>query len=104
MPTPLLRRCLLAGLLLAGGCHSSPIQLPKLRARHPAVEKAAYRLHDPFPDDTLGPETQIRPRGFDLQRTEPRRAAEVEALLHGTDPAQPGPPTSGHRYPGAVRY
>jgi hypothetical protein len=52
-------------------------------------------LHDPLPERDLGPDMQVRPRGFNEQRSEPRRTLEGRGMI-GT-PALPGqqlPPTA----------
>ena len=40
------------------------------------VENERYQLHDPFPDSSAGPDTMVRPRGYERQRTESRQAIE----------------------------
>jgi hypothetical protein len=64
------------------------------------VEKQSYRIHDPFPDEDLGPDTMTRPRGFVEPRSEPRKILESRSLL-GLD-AVPAPSNS-FNYPDAVR-
>ncbi len=100
--------CLLAAGLLLPGC-LTPIntRLPSLVPSHPSVEKRSYERHDPFPDRWLGPDTQVRPRGFNNQRTEPRRALE-ERLFQGNAAQRPGPANGpdirGSKYRNSVRY
>lgn len=67
---------------ILSGCRYDPkrFQLPELQARHPEVGRRVSEYHDPYPDDTLGPGTNSRPRGFDRQRTATRRAAELRAV------------------------
>ena len=67
--------------------------MPQLMPRHPAAEQRAAEYHDPFPDESIGPSTGNRPRGFTRQRTEPRRAAELRGI-HLLDPSDRLPPTS----------
>ena len=56
------------------------------------AENERYQLHDPFPDRTAGPDTMVRPRGYDRQRSESRQAIEntmPEGVRGGR--AVPGP-------------
>ena len=107
MRSTLLRSCLLWGLLLNFGC-ISPLntRLPTVESRHPELEKRSYERHDPFADRLKGPDTQTRPRGFDIQRTEPRRALE-DRMLQGSplenEPPAPRLPRTGWRYPNVVQ-
>ena len=96
----------LAGLLGLGcfavcGC-LTPMntRLPTLASPPAPVEKQSYRIHDPFPDEDLGPDTMTRPRGFNEPRAEPRRVLEGRSLL-GLDQVPAGP--SSFDYPDAVR-
>jgi hypothetical protein len=79
-------------------------RLPDLYTRDPRLEIRSLARFDPFPDPELGPDTQVRPRGFETERTMPRRNYE-ERLLQGAPPefgpAMP-PPTSG-RYPQSLQ-
>jgi hypothetical protein len=75
-------------------------RLPTLDTPPPPVEKRSYSIHDPFPDEELGPDTMTRPRGFNEPRAEPRKILESRALL-GLDQA-PLPPNS-FNYPDTVR-
>ncbi len=71
--------------------------------RSPAVEKRAFSLHDPLPEQDAGPDTFSRPRGFIDQRSEPRRTVEGRPLLDNAPTGlgvQPGPGTS--EYPEVV--
>jgi hypothetical protein len=85
-------------------------QCPTLETRPTQVEKKSFERHDPFPDQASGPDTFNRPRGYDMQRTAPRRAAE-ERMLQGM-PSQPYPPgpqvpatgLTGYKYPAAVPH
>jgi len=94
-------------LIVLSGC-ITPLntRMPSFLPRHPRVEKHAYEFHDPFPDTLTGPETNQRPWGFGIQRTEPRHAADLKALRA----SQPGrvepsrqPESLGSRYPNVVR-
>ena len=75
-------------------------RLPTIDTPPAPVEKRSYSIHDPFPDEELGPDTMTRPRGFNEPRAEPRKTLESRALL-GLDPV-PAPPNS-FNYPDTVR-
>jgi hypothetical protein len=104
MRTQRYRGCLLACLLVAGGCLSpNNTRLPSWLSRPPAVEKKSYELHDPLPSESEGPQTQVRPRGFETPRSEARQAVEGEMLLGTpTDQPPPGPVFPGGAYPQSV--
>ena len=93
MRTHKLRWCLTACVLVAGGCLSPNFtRLPSLFPGAPAAERKSYELHDPLPSESEGPETQVRPRGFETPRSEPRQAVEGQMLLGTpTDDPPPGP-------------
>lgn len=65
--------------LLLSGCWY--VRLPTLYTGHPVAERRAYELHDPFPEREPGPDTFVRPRGFEEQRRQPRRSAEQAGLI-----------------------
>lgn len=70
---------MLTGLLALTGCvNQRYTRMPTLAAADPRSERANYRYFDPYPERDLGPLPQGsgRPRGFDISRTEPRRAQE----------------------------
>ncbi len=86
-------------LLLVGnltGCAYDPkrFKLPEVWPRHPELERRAAEFHDPFPDDSIGPGADSRPRGFHRQRSETRRAAELRSV-HYLDGADRLPSTGG---------
>jgi hypothetical protein len=85
---------------LSGCVNPINTRLPTFNTPPPVVEKESYRIHDPFPDEELGPDTMTRPRGFVEPRAEPRKTLESRALL-GLD-AVPLPPNS-FNYPDTVR-
>lgn len=90
-----------AGSVAACGCFTPfNTRLPTLNTPPAPVEKQSYSIHDPFPDEDLGPDTMSRPRGFNEPRAEPRKILESRALL-GLD-AVPAPSTS-FDYPDAIR-
>ncbi len=101
-------------VLLLSGCFAPPShpnspRLPTVGWGRPEFERQAYERQDPFPDNSLGPDTQARPRGYNLQRTDSRRLSESYMRLRAQgqlnrDPyrPQPQPPTIGSRYPQTV--
>jgi hypothetical protein len=106
-PRPLIVAALLVSICL-NGCAYDPkrFQLPSLTRRHPAVERRLADFHDPFPDDTLGPESSARPPSFARQRTLPRRAADLRGV-HLLNPRDRLPPDATrapkNRFAGSVR-
>lgn len=89
------------GCVAVSGCiNPSNTRLPTLHSPPAPVEKQSYRIHDPFPDENLGPDTMTRPRGFSEPRAEPRKILESRALL-GLD--RPPLPPNSFNYPDAVR-
>lgn len=48
--------------------------------RDPRVESRSYDAHDPFPDESLGPETYSRPRAFEEPRTYDRTIFDYRNL------------------------
>lgn len=89
-------------MILLGGCASNPSRWPFMRAGDPAIERRAYEYHDPLPDSLTGPQTYSRPRGFDIQRAEPRRTRERAGNVAPPPSAMPpyAPQTSS--YPNTV--
>ena len=78
-------------------------RLPRVAPSPPAAEGRSYQVHDPFPEEDLGPETQVRPREYIESRPAPRRAIEGNTLM-GVPPAGPMlPPPSSYNYSGVVR-
>lgn len=103
MPEQIRPPSAIAGLLalFATGClNPMTTRLPELQARDPRVELRSMARHDPFADPDIGPDTQVRPRGFETERTMPRRIYE-ERILQGGQP-EFGPPMMPA--PGASRY
>ena len=78
-----LRRKLLLFFLFAflPGCINQwNTRLPQVRNAPPELEIRDFERNDPFADMELGPETFTRPRGFEQQRTLPRRMRELRDL------------------------
>jgi hypothetical protein len=90
-----------SGCIAVCGCiNPFNTRLPTVNTPPAPVEKRSYSIHDPFPDEDLGPDTMTRPRGFNEPRAEPRKILESRALL-GLDRV-PAPPNS-FNYPDTVR-
>jgi hypothetical protein len=66
----------LAALVLMGCVSSQHTRLPTLGYNRPDVERKSYEYFDPAPDRNAGPAIE-RPRGFETQRSEPRRIREA---------------------------
>lgn len=77
-PTWLRMALLLLGPILATGC--SGTRLPSFVQRSTTVERNAYDFHDPFPLDSIGPETAARPQNFADPKTDVRKAADLQLL------------------------
>lgn len=98
---------LLGGLALTLGCGSAfSTRPPNIGSRGAQIEKRMLEYYDPFPDRSVGPDVQSRPREFSVQRAAPRRA--VESQVRPGFPATFGPsaprwPPAGGEYPGVVR-
>lgn len=68
-------------LIVAGsglGCQET--RFLSCRTREPRVEARSYDLHDPFPDETIGPETFTRPRAFQDPRSEERKSFDLRNI------------------------
>lgn len=90
-----------AGLvLLVSGC-AGRTRLPSLGVGDPRAERNDYLYHDPMPEGDIGPLTSGRPRGFEVQRSEPRRA--IEKSMPAEQLSAPGGTAAKPRYPATVR-
>jgi len=89
--------------LLSGCISPQYTRLPTLAYGDPRMERRAYEFHDPLPDSDSSPTgsmASVRPRGFDIQRTEQRRALE---RAYNPVPFDADGNTSGF-IPSAARY
>lgn len=66
------------------------------------MERRLFELHDPFPSTSAGPDTQARPRGFDVPRSEPRQAIEGQVLQGLQQQPAPALPPPNQTYPQTV--
>ena len=72
------RGAILLGLILTGGCQET--RYLSCIPRPPAVEAKSYDLHDPYPDETIGPKTGTRPRDFEIPRSDTRKTYDLRNL------------------------
>lgn len=95
----------LATLSAVGCFNPMTTRLPQVAPRDPRVEMKSMERYDPFPDPDLGPDTQVRPRGFETERTMPRRNYE-DRIMQGRQReygAPAYPPATGWRYPQSLQ-
>jgi len=98
---------LTAGFLLScTGCliHPAHTRLPELSVGTLSQQRRLAEYHDPFPEETAGPDLEVRPSGFSRPRTESRRATELRGLKL-LNPGDPLPESAGgppRRYAGVV--
>lgn len=102
MVTDLRRWPLVLWVIALAGCSTNPNRWPFMRAGDPAFERRAYETHDPLPDTRNGPQTFARPRGFEVQRTEPRRIRERASAVALPPGAVPQVPQQTSSYPNTV--
>jgi hypothetical protein len=71
----------LAGSIGLSGCMGAPeTRFLSCIPRPPGVEARSYDLHDPFPDESAGPETFTRPRAFQEPRSDTRKTNDLRFL------------------------
>jgi len=78
-------------LIAVSGLGCQETRFLSCRARDPRVESRSYDTHDPYPDESLGPETFSRPLTFQEPRTYDRYKFDYRNLqaARGTiSPAQ----------------
>ena len=88
--------------LMAGCISPQNTRLPTLRPS--SAERESYVYHDPLPDREAGPAID-RPRGFERQRSEPRRTLErdeITSRIVGTNGGGSSNNPSASRYPSSV--
>ena len=62
------------------GCMQQETRFLSCLPRSPGVEARSYDLHDPFPDEEVGPKTGVRPRAFQVPRDETRKTNDLRFL------------------------
>ena len=90
--------------LMAGCISPQNTRLPTLRPSSAAAERQSYVYHNPLPDREVGPPIDL-PRGFDRQRSEPRRTLERESITNsiiGTGGGGSSNNPSASKYPSSV--
>ena len=89
-------------LLFAGGCAN--YRMPSLASSSPAAQRAAYEMHDPFPE-TSGPNIGGRPPGVQIQRTPQRRGLAANVAPPGlkSNSTDDDLPRLGSQYSGTVQ-
>jgi hypothetical protein len=89
-------------VVLSTGCFNRfQTRLPTFN-ESPAEERRSMTLHDPLPERDIGPDTQVRPRGFNDQRSEPRRTTEGKGMIGSPVPPGAGLPPTVSEYPYVV--
>lgn len=86
------REWLVVALLMASGLGCQETRFLSCQPREARLEARSYDLHDPFPDEQIGPETYVRPPAFLEPRSETRKSFELRNLLASggvVPPAQP---------------
>ena len=74
------RGWLLIVLVLAGCQNTQETRFLTWFPRPAAHERRSYELHEPFPDESIGPNTFTRPRTFIQPRTEQRKTNDLRFL------------------------
>ena len=67
-------------LVVVSGLGCQETRFLSCRARDPGVESRSFDVHDPFPDDKMGPETFSRPSTFQEPRTDDRKSFDIRNL------------------------
>lgn len=64
------------GFTLSGCVTPMNTRIPSIVHRPAEMERREAQIHDPYPDSKFGPDTGVRPLGFENQRSEPQRAKD----------------------------
>ena len=67
-------------IVVGSGLGCQETRFLSCRTRQPRVEARSYDLHDPFADETIGPDTATRPRTFELPRNEDRKSFDLRNI------------------------
>lgn len=91
-------------ILFLIGCGTPETRYLTCIPRPPSVESQSYDLHDPFPDESAGPNTFTRPRTFMQPRTDTRKNLDQRLLkaAYGFPTSKYttwGPPQTVAQYP-----
>lgn len=69
---------LLATMMAGGGCVGpAETQFLSCVPRRPDIEARSYDWHDPFPEESIGPDTATRPRSFVEPRSDTRKLFDL---------------------------
>lgn len=90
----------LAVLALSGCVGPEETRYLSCVPRPPEIETRAYDWHDPFPDETAGPDTITRPRAFLEPRTDTRKTFDLRFFSAMHPLAGQGTLVRGPRGPG----
>lgn len=71
---------LLMLVIASGCCGTQETRFLSWIPRPPDIEARSYNIHDPFPDETAGPNTFTRPRTFIEPRTDTRKDFDLRFL------------------------
>ena len=90
--------------ILVGCISPQNTQLPSLRPSNVAADRQSYVYHNPLPDNDVGQPIDL-PRGFDVQRSVPRRTLERDKItdsIVGTSGGGTSNNPSASKYPASV--
>lgn len=88
--------------VLLAGCMSQHTRMPTLAYGDPSMERRSYEYHNPLPERESGRAIEA-PRGFEFDRSEPRRAIQRAGAPGGFTPdGSSGLSPSASRYSQSV--
>ncbi|WP_310821190.1 hypothetical protein [Stratiformator vulcanicus] len=104
---PIRRLITAAGLaalaVSATGCfNAAKTRLPSVGLPPDPVERQSLQRFDPFPDQSIGPDTDSRPRDFQSTYGDQRRLTGTD-ILGPVAPQSNSLPLSDYRYDNSVR-
>jgi hypothetical protein len=67
-------------VVVGSGAGCQETRFLSCQTRDPRVEARSYDLHDPFPDEEMGPKTYSRPRTFQEPRSDTRKTFDLRNL------------------------
>ena len=71
---------LACGFGLSGCLQTQETRFLSCVPRPSGVEARSYEIHDPFADESVGPETFTRPRAFQEPRSDTRKSSDLRFL------------------------
>lgn len=75
----------------AGCVNPLNTRFPELAPRAPELERRESQIHDPYPDERIGPTVGFRPLNFQQQRSEPQNAKDRFYTSVLRSPNRPSP-------------